>query len=544
MVDSEEVDQRRWMSQTKTLPSLKCNGHEALLLFVHPDYLFTFMVSKYCIEAFNKKGKKVLESRFKVKWKHAPEDISGGSRLPFVHLGGEGNPHVPAALSARFLRDQNEVIVGHVDNVVRRYSLRKGHMGSLTREISLKFSPTAMTTLTQDQTLVSGSKGALCLIPSGDGEQIIQSQTKFPFPEQLKATCATSCKVRGKANPHVFLGFENGFVAATRANDVGDRDDESTLVFSAHYGQLLGIASLFEGKYILTGGQDGTVAVFGGTHGRCLARKSLGFPIAALESPREDPNHTLWSGSTTAIVAGSHGHVVVLKVSIFAECCAQIGEIAKVLAGTQIAFSVGRQLSGVSFCSWNGVLSACTNDGLLHQWCLALSVSRQLGLSQEEIDESNLASSDELILTKRARLGSMKVMLDGQEVLQFLLETSMGLPESTKDALVAEFERLQTTFQAKVVKLEEAYIEKRSSLVGQIERVREKKSDPEFAQHMLKSEELTILPLDHKTKVREVSEELLLALAKAMKQTLRKATGDAAAVKEAKDRIQRLGSQA
>mmetsp|Transcript_20854 Transcript_20854/g.84928 ORF Transcript_20854/g.84928 Transcript_20854/m.84928 type:complete len:83 (+) Transcript_20854:2728-2976(+) len=77
----------------------------------------------------------------------------------------------------------------------------------------------------------------------------------------------------------------------------------------------------------------------------------------------------------------------------------------------------------------------------------------------------------------------------------------MGLPESTKDALVAEFERLQTTFQAKVVKLEEAYIEKRSSLVGQIERVREKKSDPEFAQHMLKSEELTILPLDHKTKV-------------------------------------------
>uniref|UniRef100_A0A7S3EA76 Uncharacterized protein n=1 Tax=Rhodosorus marinus TaxID=101924 RepID=A0A7S3EA76_9RHOD len=226
MVDSEEVDQRRWMSQTKTLPSLKCNGHEALLLFVHPDYLFTFMVSKYCIEAFNKKGKKVLESRFKVKWKHAPEDISGGSRLPFVHLGGEGNPHVPAALSARFLRDQNEVIVGHVDNVVRRYSLRKGHMGSLTREISLKFSPTAMTTLTQDQTLVSGSKGALCLIPSGDGEQIIQSQTKFPFPEQLKATCATSCKVRGKANPHVFLGFENGFVAATRANDVGDRDDE------------------------------------------------------------------------------------------------------------------------------------------------------------------------------------------------------------------------------------------------------------------------------------------------------------------------------
>mmetsp|Transcript_20845 Transcript_20845/g.84882 ORF Transcript_20845/g.84882 Transcript_20845/m.84882 type:complete len:86 (+) Transcript_20845:1732-1989(+) len=59
-------------------------------------------------------------------------------------------------------------------------------MGSLTREISLKFSPTAMTTLTQDQTLVSGSKGALCLIPSGDGEQIIQSQTKFPFPEQLK----------------------------------------------------------------------------------------------------------------------------------------------------------------------------------------------------------------------------------------------------------------------------------------------------------------------------------------------------------------------
>mmetsp|Transcript_20845 Transcript_20845/g.84880 ORF Transcript_20845/g.84880 Transcript_20845/m.84880 type:complete len:97 (+) Transcript_20845:1148-1438(+) len=61
MVDSEEVDQRRWMSQTKTLPSLKCNGHEALLLFVHPDYLFTFMVSKYCIEAFNKKGKKVGE---------------------------------------------------------------------------------------------------------------------------------------------------------------------------------------------------------------------------------------------------------------------------------------------------------------------------------------------------------------------------------------------------------------------------------------------------------------------------------------------------
>ncbi|KAJ8906938.1 hypothetical protein NDN08_003421 [Rhodosorus marinus] len=108
MVDSEDVNQRRWMNQTKTLPSLKCNGHEALVLFVHPDYLFTFMVSKYCIEAFNRMGKKVLESRFKVKWKHAPEDISGGSRLPFVHLGGEGNPHVPAALSARFLRDQNE----------------------------------------------------------------------------------------------------------------------------------------------------------------------------------------------------------------------------------------------------------------------------------------------------------------------------------------------------------------------------------------------------------------------------------------------------
>jgi len=63
----------------------------------------TFVVRKF----------QVLESRFKVKWKHAPEDISGGSRLPFVHLGGEGNPHVPAALSARFLRDQNEASSNH-----------------------------------------------------------------------------------------------------------------------------------------------------------------------------------------------------------------------------------------------------------------------------------------------------------------------------------------------------------------------------------------------------------------------------------------------
>jgi len=44
--------------------------------------------------------------------------------------------------------------------------------------------------------------------------------------------------------------------------------------------------------------------------------------------------------------------------------------------------------------------------------------------------------------------------------------------------------------------------------------------------------------------VREVSEELMQAMAKAMKQTLKKATGDAAAAKEAKDRIQRLESQA
>jgi len=500
MVDSEDVNRRRWMSQTKTLPSLKCNGHEALVLFVHPNYLFTFMVSKYCIEAFNRTGKKVLESRFKVKWKHPPEDISSGSRLPFVHLGGEGNPYVPAALSARFLREQNEIIVGHADNVVRRYSLRKGHMGSLTKETPLDFSPTSMTILTPDRTLVSGSKGALCLLPSGDAEEVIHAQTKLPFPEQLKATCATSCKLRGEPNPHVFLGFENGFVAVARANYV-DRDDESTLVFSAHCGQVLGISSLFDGTYILTGGQDGTVAVYDRTHGRCLARKSLGFPIANLQSPREDPNHTLWSGSTTAMVVGSHDQVLVLKVTVFAECFAKIGEIAKVVVPAHFAFSVGRQLSGVSFCAWNGVLSACTNDGLLHQWCLALSVSRQLGLSQEEIDESNPATAEELSLTKRTRLGSMKEMLDGQEVLQFLLEPSVGLSESAKNALVAEVERLHTKFQAKIVNLEEEHIKKRSRLVKEIETMAEEKSDPEFAQHVLISEELTILPLDHRTKV-------------------------------------------
>mmetsp|Transcript_353 Transcript_353/g.1186 ORF Transcript_353/g.1186 Transcript_353/m.1186 type:complete len:566 (+) Transcript_353:42-1739(+) len=528
----------------RPLTSLRLNATDAVLSFLHPRYLIEFVVSGSKLEAFSYEGKKILEARLKVKWSTEPEQIDEENRLPFVHVGGEGNPQVVLALCAAYVESLNEIAVGHSDNTVRFYSLTTGRMGTFMRHVPCQSAAQSMTVLGANKLILGCADGKVRLLRlDEDGERILsRSSHQVPHIFAAKVVRVWASSRAGGEQCRIFVAYDNGHAASLSYKSL-EASEQVNVQVAAHHEKATGVVSVYNGDYFVTCGEDRSVAVFDADSGRCLARIKRDYDIATLYSSSVDPNRNFGGGETTVVVGGKHGQIDVFSIVIRAANFAEIVPLLSLSVGSHSTWLGQRRLTCIATSAVDGVLSAITDDGHFHHWLLDLSTSALLAFTEDAASESMATLVDlmEHNNVSACRLAAMTPVIQAQETLQLVLEQSVGLPEKEKDDLVNKFQKCQELQQTRVVELEKELETRRlvilTSFPDGVNSADESGTEDlkvSNAHRLYKGEKLRSILLDHQRAVYAIAQDLHSDLGKLMSIALRRASGEADSVKAAK----------
>lgn len=513
-----------WNDSFKLLRQFRVSGGHPLYAFCQRETGNIFFITSKTIETFDSYCNKILDIRLPVAWEdlsivaESPEDVSAPKR--FTHVGGVGGPQVIPAITAYYIEQLDEVVVAHEDGSLRSYCCTSGSMGverrnsclssrskdsfsrgSVEKKSQLPSSQRSVAISFYNDFLVTGcADGCIRIwhfetVQSAEGvavDSIVLTETYEPslgnLPLMLKPTITA---IEVSSLPHEMLPSEgsNDDTAVTvfYANAEGYCGGYSITrqwncpCFAAHFGPVTGLASLLSGLILLSVGRDGMLSVTETVSGRCMARKRLHYIPTVLfqlkDANASSQDDICKKQELHFIVGGSEGQVELYRLIVMSLSRLEFQLVRKLHERSKNRRAA---VSSVIADLESSLIVATFSDKIVRIWRITELDNSMLCMQappeisnpaiacfegpQASFTRENIVSILEPI-PFRTRLALYEGLIEAQRVLALALEDSVGLSEQAKDAVVSDFERIQTNFQQRAEKLD-------SELQISLERIR------------------------------------------------------------------------
>lgn len=372
------------------------------------------------------------------------------------------------ALSAVYVKSEDEVVVGHEDGALRVYSVGRERFGVVVRTgVAEEGIPVAMCLLEGRPTrmVVGYSDGSIRVAGAAD----LATLAMLTPPEICVGGfggrvgyAGVSCVSGGRSlvgkeegGIVVWGGFEDGGVGG------GDLEgDDVGKAFVAHGRRVGGLVTFFGGVVLLTVGNeaDPSVGAFDALTGRCFVRRMLPYvPSCVIRVARgrdRGIEESVCASEFAFVVGGEEGQVEIFRVVMLSVRKMELRLVRRI---GERARGRDRRIVSLSYMSDYGILLALSKNGELRRWRLTEMDASSLAVTAREerirstYTEENVRElmSKEFVTDEDSRLSSVGGVMQAQNVLASILDEE-SVPETNKDLLVAEFQKQQTEMLMKI----------------------------------------------------------------------------------------------